>query len=199
MELKLVQERLKKDYDHIRRKLLNSGEYGLTNVERDELGELSAYDNHPADIASEVWEREKDVGLRDRDKLQLQAIERALSAIYQGTYGVCQSCGTQIPQERLEALPIAVLCKVCQEQDEAQHPNRDWPVEEEFLYPGYARTNLDNTTNVEFDGEDSWQAVARYNERPDYPFDPDLGELDDNEGIVEETDAISNEMYKRKG
>lgn len=198
MDLTRQRERLMKDYDNIQRKLSNSGQYGLDDMERDELGELSAYDNHPADIASEVWEREKDVGLRDRDKLQLQAIERALSAIDDGSYGACQSCGKEIPSERLEAMPAAVQCVACQEQDEALHPNLDWPIEEAFLYPSYQRSDLDETSNVEFDGEDSWQAVARFNERPDYPSDPDLGELADNEGVVEETDGVSNEMYKRQ-
>jgi DnaK suppressor protein len=66
-------------------RLEGSGQYGLDDPMQDELGELSLYDNHPADIASELFERAKDVGLRHMDKLQLQEIDRALQAIADGT------------------------------------------------------------------------------------------------------------------
>jgi DnaK suppressor protein len=40
-------------------------------------------------------------------------IERALSKLEEGTYGVCDGCGSEIAPERLEALPAATLCVTC--------------------------------------------------------------------------------------
>ncbi len=45
----------------------------------------------------------------------LPQINRALSAIKNGTYGICESCGEYIPQERLRAVPGATRCIECQE------------------------------------------------------------------------------------
>jgi DnaK suppressor protein len=40
-------------------------------------------------------------------------IDRALAKLADGTYGVCDVCGTAIAEERLEALPWAILCVSC--------------------------------------------------------------------------------------
>ncbi|KAA3636852.1 MAG: TraR/DksA family transcriptional regulator [Armatimonadetes bacterium] len=40
-------------------------------------------------------------------------IDSALEQIDAGTYGVCASCGTEIPLERLEARPSSLLCVAC--------------------------------------------------------------------------------------
>jgi DnaK suppressor protein len=191
---------LEKERRDIVNRLDGSGQYGLDDPMQDELGELSMYDNHPADVASELFERAKDVGLRHMDQQRLQEIDQALEAIADGTYGTCQDCGRPIPDERLEANPLSLLCIDCKRADEQQHPDRERPIEEEFLYPGFGRTHLDDTDNVAFDGEDSLQAVWRFNQRQDYNEDYDyLGQddyLDDNEGIVDDVDRISNEEYK---
>lgn len=186
----------------VKGRLERTGQYGLDDPMSDELGELSLYDNHPADIGSEMFERAKDVGLRDMDKLQLQAIDRALDAMDNGTYGTCQECGKAISEARLEAYPLATLCIDCKSDDERTHPDRSRPIEEEFIWPGFGRTDLDGTKNVGFDGEDSLQGVWRFNQRQDYNQDYDyIGQddyMDDNEGIVDDVDMISNEQYREQ-
>lgn len=52
---------------------------------RDSVGELSAYDNHPADVGSETYEREKDAGLREQAGYILREIEGALEKIDNST------------------------------------------------------------------------------------------------------------------
>jgi RNA polymerase-binding protein DksA len=47
-------------------------------------------------------------------QVRLASIERALSRIEKGTYGVCQSCGAEIDTARLLALPHAEQCIDCQ-------------------------------------------------------------------------------------
>jgi YteA family regulatory protein len=178
--------------------LQGTGQFGLDDPMSDELSELSMYDNHPADIASELFEREKDVALRDNAKLRLQAIDRAIEALDNGTYGTCAGCGQAIPQARMEANPLATRCVNCQRAVEAEHPDRDRPIEEAFLWPGYGRTDTDDEDSVLFDGEDAWQAVERFNERPEYGHAYEQIFLDDNEGLVDEIDIVSNEDYKRQ-
>jgi DnaK suppressor protein len=199
-EWSLQRNWLAQEKGKIQDRMENSGQYGLDDSMMDELGELSAYDNHPADIASELFERGKDVALRDMDKLRLQEIDRAQNALNNGTYGTCQRCGETIPTERLEAYPLATLCVPCKQVDEREHPDRSRPVEEELLTPGFGRTDTDDTSSVVFDGEDAWQAVARFNQRPEFEnnVQPHLEDdyMDDNEGIVDAIDAISNEEYE---
>ena len=43
----------------------------------------------------------------------LREIEDALSKFDAGTYGRCESCGNQIAETRLEAMPAARLCINC--------------------------------------------------------------------------------------
>ncbi|CAN5132361.1 TraR/DksA C4-type zinc finger protein [soil metagenome] len=44
---------------------------------------------------------------------RVEAIERAIARIDEGTYGVCIRCGRQIETGRLEARPAAELCIEC--------------------------------------------------------------------------------------
>ena len=48
----------------------------------------------------------------------LSRIDEAMRRLEAGTYGECAECGTEIPAARLKALPFAVLCRDCQEQEE---------------------------------------------------------------------------------
>jgi DnaK suppressor protein len=43
----------------------------------------------------------------------LREIEDALGKFDTGTYGLCESCGNQIAEARLEAMPAARLCINC--------------------------------------------------------------------------------------
>ncbi|ODA40326.1 TraR/DksA C4-type zinc finger protein [Desulfosporosinus sp. BG] len=131
---------------------------------RESLGELSLIDNHPADIATEVYERSRDVAQHDRLVHKVEAIDVALDRYDQGKYGVCEHCGHEIPFERLEALPYTTVCTECsrEEEREEQHSLHREPVENELLNRPFSRTFNDGTDQVGFDGEDSWQAVARY-------------------------------------
>lgn len=58
-------------------------------------------------------ERERDLALSAQALASIQEIDVALAKIEKGTYGVCERCGEQIPEERLKALPHAALCVRC--------------------------------------------------------------------------------------
>ncbi|HEY3281687.1 MAG TPA: TraR/DksA C4-type zinc finger protein [Armatimonadota bacterium] len=85
----------------------------------EETGELTAYDNHPADVATSTFERERDLTLERNLVDVLQRIDVALERVEAGTYGACAECGKPIPAPRLEALPWANYCLDCQARVEA--------------------------------------------------------------------------------
>ena len=63
--------------------------------------------------ASEAFELEKSLALEKKLRNTLAEIDYALEKYETGTYGLCDSCGQAIEQERLEALPQANLCLRC--------------------------------------------------------------------------------------
>lgn len=66
------------------------------------------------DIASNSYEREILFELTDNERKQLNDIDSALKKIEEKNFGTCESCGSKISGERLEALPTALLCISCQ-------------------------------------------------------------------------------------
>jgi DnaK suppressor protein len=67
-----------------------------------------------AAAASQVFEQQRDLALRDRNEQHLAQVEEALQRLDEGTFGWCSSCGRPIAPERLEAIPWAALCIDCQ-------------------------------------------------------------------------------------
>lgn len=171
---------------------------GLRSALSNTTGELSSYDNHPGDLGSETFERGKDLGLRDNERVLLRSVERALEKIHHGTYGRCDHCGSEISQERLEALPWASQCIKCQQLLD-QNDVTPRPLEEAILTPPFQRNFLDSASRdfVGYDGEDALQDVMRYgsSDTPqDIPGSEDYESLflnsNEHQGIVETTDAI---------
>lgn len=66
-----------------------------------------------ADSAHSTAERARLLSVMKALRANLRWVERALTKMDLGTYGVCERCGTPIPLERLEALPWAILCIDC--------------------------------------------------------------------------------------
>jgi RNA polymerase-binding protein DksA len=83
-------------------------------------GELSsaAGDQHIADHASEMLDREVDDSLEENAEQLVHEIDVALGRIDEGTYGTCARCGREIPEERLAAVPYATLCVECKRVEE---------------------------------------------------------------------------------
>ena len=67
-----------------------------------------------AAAASQVFEQQRDLALRDHDAQHLSTVEAALRRLDDGTYGTCVRCGKPVAPERLEALPWAAHCIDCQ-------------------------------------------------------------------------------------
>ncbi|MEB8386762.1 TraR/DksA family transcriptional regulator [Rhodobacteraceae bacterium KMM 6894] len=51
--------------------------------------------------------------LGQSDQSELLRIDAALERIKDGTYGICQKCGEEISDARLDLLPATPFCKAC--------------------------------------------------------------------------------------
>jgi YteA family regulatory protein len=215
---------LQDEMEDVRDRMDENGSFDMVGSMRDQLSELSFYDNHPGDIGTEVFERGKDLALRDQYSLRLAEIDEALERMEDGNYGTCLHCGKEIPLARLEAEPAAKHCVDCQEQEDELEISANRPVEENFLYPGFGRTFMDRNEEDQngYDGEDAWQDVAKYGtaattdehpsaRHPNNMFsdeDDRIGYVDDIEGFLmadldgspmtEGPPFVRNEAYRRK-
>lgn len=62
----------------------------------------------------DLIEREKNVALVSQLERKKEDVEAALRLIEKGKYGICERCSKEIPTERLEVRPDAILCVQCQ-------------------------------------------------------------------------------------
>ena len=74
-------------------------------------GNSSNLPTHPADNAPENID--SDVQVIESERGMLDEIQAAIHRIDAGTFGMCEECGMQINQERIEALPYAARCVAC--------------------------------------------------------------------------------------
>ncbi len=72
------------------------------------------------DLASEERDREIKFLLSDREQSKIKEIDDALARFADGSYGDCESCGLEIGEERLEALPFTRVCRDCQQDRERE-------------------------------------------------------------------------------
>ncbi|WP_332262390.1 TraR/DksA C4-type zinc finger protein [Paenibacillus sp. GSMTC-2017] len=185
------------EQQEIESRLSHNQHYGMSQSLRDATGELSPIDNHPGDLATELYDREKDIALLEQEELHLSRIDAALAAMEKGTYGICISCGERISYERLDAVPDSLYCLEHAPRKELSH-NR--PIEETYLQTPFGRTSMDERSDYNsFDGEDAWQIVEQWGnadspalsenrEVHDYAH---LGiESDENDGYVESIESF---------
>lgn len=165
------------------------------NFNSEIASELSFYDNHPSDIATELFEKEKGLALKKNEVSIINKIEDALRSIEDQTYGICRKCGKAIIQERLEFIPYADNCVSCQNTIDNNKPaeQNNRPVEEEVI--GIPFRYSYNGEVVGVDAEDTYQAVEHFNKEEDTAWDYDY---DDDNGYVEPIEKISNQQYKNQ-
>ena len=74
------------------------------------ISELSSVDQHPGDLGTETFEREKDFSILEQLEAEITDLDSALRKIDEGTYGICEVCSKEIEPERLEAIPGTRTC-----------------------------------------------------------------------------------------
>lgn len=113
------------DTDTARRRLEESlGELDRSmstlHGEGGDSGELSSYDQHQADTASELSDNDREEAVLEVVSRQRAEVLAALRRLDEGSYGRCVVCGQPLPDERLEARPEAARCVRCQQLAEAR-------------------------------------------------------------------------------
>ena len=96
------------------------------------------------DLASEERDREINFILSDRERLKLKQIDDALERLDDGAYGVCESCGLEIAEERLEAMPFSRLCRDCQQDQEREAKSQRRFDDEPNAYRKIGSTDADD-------------------------------------------------------
>jgi RNA polymerase-binding transcription factor DksA len=86
------------------------GEGLAAESEAASVAETSTIDQHQADLGTETFERERDQSLLEDVEQEIGEVQRAFVRLDRGTYGRCEACGAQIPDERLVAMPAARFC-----------------------------------------------------------------------------------------
>ena len=116
-----AKDRLEEEQTRLRGLLgLIVDEHHTGQSEQDSVSELSAFDQHQADLGTETFEREKDLSFLESIEAELADVEHALRRLDEGTYGICEACGRPIDEDRLEAVPAARFCRDDQQKAERE-------------------------------------------------------------------------------
>jgi RNA polymerase-binding protein DksA len=115
------------------KKFLDKMEKSLTKLKKEIIDNLVVSNNDfkdivegmdpkdLADIASDDIDRKMIEAIGSKELQRLKQIDSALTRIKQGKYGRCVKCGLAIPQDRLEAIPYALMCIQCKSADERRY------------------------------------------------------------------------------
>jgi DnaK suppressor protein len=85
-----------------------AGNVNSVVVPASDVGDLSTFD----------LERDVDYELLTMHTEALKDIDEALERLDEGTYGICEECGEEIGEKRLQAIPFALYCLECQQENE---------------------------------------------------------------------------------
>lgn len=98
----------------------------LSEAEKTVTGMTNEEDTFPdpTDRASLETDRNFLLRIRDRERKLILKIKQALARIEEGTFGICEECGQEISQERLEARPVTTLCIECKTKAEAEEKKK---------------------------------------------------------------------------
>lgn len=138
-----------------RKRFLESARQNLLEMKQKLLGEIDSelraeregnkdegMDTY--DLASEERDREINFILSDRERVKLQQIDDALERLDDGNYGVCESCGLEIAEERLTAMPFSRLCRDCQQDQEREAKSQRRFDDERNTYRKIGSTDADD-------------------------------------------------------
>ena len=200
-------ELLKKQDEHMEKVINGMKEARTAEQDMYSPTELSNYDNHPAELGTELFQVELNNALVVHQEHIKKEIDDALGRIDKGDYGICELCGKDIKEERLEALPYARLCIECEESKPLNLGilKKSRPVEELVLDAPMGRKYLNQQEDDEHEGMDQFYDLEKYGSS-DTPQDMggyhEYEEFYTNEvdlqGVVDPIELISNEQYKRQ-
>ena len=164
-QLNKLKEQLTKELEDVKSRLHTDKHLETT--------ELSNYDNHPADNATDLTDQNTEMAIEQHKVDEIEQLESALKAMEEGTYGICEVCGEDILIERLEALPMARTC--------IDHANHDFDTDsrpsEEAILGSSTEHPVKDEGGVR-DYEDSFEDVEKFGSS-DTPQDVDKDDQKD--------------------
>lgn len=115
---KAFQEKMKKSLFEMKEEIINN----LIAENEDFKSIIDDMDPKDlADIAADDIDRKTLEALSSNEIKRLRLIDNALARMENGKYGMCASCNSKIPKERLEAIPYALMCIQCKTSDERRN------------------------------------------------------------------------------
>lgn len=113
----------KSDLDHFKKRLIDLRAQVMrslqgTKKEVTEPDEAKGYSQHSADEGTDDFVKNINLEVTNKEFGLLRQIDRALEKIEDGSYGVCDITGEEIPFKRLEAIPYATMTVKAQEKFE---------------------------------------------------------------------------------
>ena len=123
MDTNETRTRLEEERDRLERLIAEEDAETTREAPQNSIEELASYDQHPADQGTETFEQEKALSILEQHQADLAEVQQAFKRLEDGTYGKCEACGKEIPNERLEARPSARFCLEDQKQvEQGVHP-----------------------------------------------------------------------------
>ena len=107
MGLDQIRRTLEAERDELRAQLEE-----LTAAPRDPMAAV-AFGKRVGEGTTQAVERIAQVDAAKNLDAKRRDVERALEKLDDASYGVCDRCGAPIGEERLDAIPWAVLCMAC--------------------------------------------------------------------------------------
>lgn len=183
------------------------GEDVTQNV-RSSFGELSSFDNHPADVGTEVFMAEHALGLKAMHEGSLKDVDEAFNRIDKDQYGICTECSKTIDEERLEILPETKLCIDCARdrdveiQDSLEAIRHRPPGLNDVLTTSGGIKSVRDPLEGRDGGDDILNDLMKFGSAQSPSEQGNFKDFNEfyntqmsEDGIVEDVDKISNEQY----
>ena len=119
-ELDFYKEKLFNFKDDVLMQIRDISKDTLMKSQKEMSGDISGYGIHLADVATDNYERDFNLGLVSNERITVLDIDAALKRIEDKTYGICDSCKKSIAKNRLNAIPHAKYCRKCKEKVEKE-------------------------------------------------------------------------------
>lgn len=105
---------------YFRKKLVEMSAELLSEADKTLSDMTVQSDNYPdpTDRASAESDRSFELRIRDRERKLQAKIKEAILRIDDESYGICEACGEDITNERLNARPVTTLCIDCKTKQE---------------------------------------------------------------------------------
>ena len=206
-----------KKLQYFKEKLLKEREKQVKDLESRDIfedndftnNEESSFDNHPADLATDLFMKEQELGFINQIKETINEINSSLRDIENRSYGFCSNCNKYIKEERLELIPYAKTCLECFDEEDLLSENKE---DSKNIYESLNHESFNNkksqaNENKEYNEVDNYQDALKDNivendpsystgDNIDIAYEEDYDEIFDEEDIIEDVEKISEEFYK---